>query len=117
MSNSTNGVFLEPSDPRWTRALEMVTHDVYQTPEYLKVCALQYPDSRPQCFLWESEGSIGLIPLLVKDCPEEVGSVIGAATDAISPYGYSGPILGGADKNKNSVSVVVLQKFFSDFAI
>ena len=115
MGNSTNGVFLEPGDPRWAKALEVVAHDVYQTPEYLKVCALQYPDSRPQCFLWESEGNIGLISLLVKDCPQEVRLVIGGATDVISPYGYSGPILGSV--YKTPVSVKVLQEFFLDFVV
>jgi hypothetical protein len=108
-------VFLEPGDLRWTKALERVAHDVYQTPEYLRVCALQYPESKPRCYLWESEGKIGIIPLLINDCPHEVGSVIGGGTDAVSPYGYGGPILGSGDKAP--VSLELLRRFFSEFVV
>jgi hypothetical protein len=52
MSSSTNGVFLEPGDPRWGAALERVAHDVYYTPEYLTVCASQNPGQRPRCYVW-----------------------------------------------------------------
>jgi len=113
MSSSTNGVFLEPGDPRWGEALERVAHDVYHTPEYLKVCASQSPDLMPVCYVWCSEGRTGIIPLLVSNCPEEVYSAIGGGADAVSPYGYSGPILGAMDQA--SVSSEILQKFFSEF--
>lgn len=113
MSSGTNGVFLEPGDRKWEAALERVAHDVYYRPEYLKVCAAQNPGQRPMCYVWDFDGRTGIIPLMVSDCPEEVASVICGSADAVSPYGYSGPILGGSDGLP--VPVEMLQRFFADF--
>lgn len=113
-NGTTNGVFLEPGAPTWREALTRLSHDVYHTPEYLKVCALQNCDFKPVCYLWRSEGTTGIIPLLISDCPAEVYRDIGGGADAASPYGYGGPLLVADDGSP--VSLELLQRFFSEFS-
>ena len=110
----SNGVLLEPGDPKWQTALKSVPYDIYHTPAYLRLCASQYTDATPKGYVWEFENYTGIIPLIITSCPTEINeSIGGGGYDGVSPYGYSGPIL--AHKDGNQVPTQVVQQFFDDF--
>jgi hypothetical protein len=80
--------FIAPSDPRWRAFVARVPHDVYHLPEYV-VAASRAEKGRPGAFYAESENTACLIPLLIRDLPEELGASR-EWYDAASPYGYPG---------------------------
>jgi hypothetical protein len=83
------GCFLDPADRRWAEALEQVPHDVYQTPEYVKIEAARL-GAEPVAFLVREERALFLAPLLLRRMEFDVDHGTNGVTDAISPYGYPG---------------------------
>ena len=83
--------FLLPNDPRWMKALELLEHDVYHTPQYVEHAARQ-EGGTATCFLAEVNGATLFIPLLVRSLPKSLHAP-GDWSDATSPYGYPGPLL------------------------
>jgi Acetyltransferase (GNAT) domain len=80
--------FIAPSDPRWRAFVARVPHDVYHLPEYA-VAASRAEKGRPAAFYAEFQGTACLVPLLIRDLPEELGASR-EWYDATSPYGYPG---------------------------
>jgi hypothetical protein len=80
---------LDPADRRWVEALEQLPHDVYQTPEYVKVEAARL-GAEPVAFLVREERALFLAPLLLRRMEFDVDHGTNGVTDAISPYGYPG---------------------------
>lgn len=78
---------IDVGDPAWRTFLEGVAHDFYQEPGYAKLEA-QHEHARPCALLVEDGRCAMLLPLLIRP-------VTDASWDAISPYGYSGPLLRG----------------------
>ncbi|MBB2944512.1 hypothetical protein FB565_004241 [Actinoplanes lutulentus] len=76
---------LEPSAREWKETLQHVGHDMYHVPEYVVLDARLYGGS-PAAFWFERDGHRLLIPLIVRSIPES------ELRDAISPYGYPGPV-------------------------
>lgn len=76
---------LEPAAREWKETLQHVTHDMYHVPDYVVLDARLYGGS-PAAFWFERHGRRLLIPLIVRAIP---GSPL---RDAISPYGYPGPV-------------------------
>ncbi|BBH71591.1 hypothetical protein ACTI_82760 [Actinoplanes sp. OR16] len=76
---------LEPSAREWKETLQHVGHDMYHVPEYVVLDARLYGGT-PAAFWFERDGHRLLIPLIVRPIP---GSEL---RDAISPYGYPGPV-------------------------
>jgi hypothetical protein len=76
---------ISPKSPRWSRVLERVEHQVYHLPEYVtfdaELCA-----GRPLAFVYEEPGGVWLLPLIVRWVPGT------DRIDAVSPYGYPGPV-------------------------
>jgi hypothetical protein len=81
---------LEPEAREWKEALQHVGHDMYHVPDYVVLDARLY-GGVPAAFHYEREGRRLLIPLILRDIP---GTDL---KDAISPYGYPGPISSCAD--------------------
>jgi hypothetical protein len=79
---------LEPTAREWKAALQQLAHDMYHEPEYVVLDALLYGGT-PAAFHYEEHGRHLLMPLIVRDVP---GSDL---RDALSPYGYPGPIGNG----------------------
>ncbi len=82
--------FIGPADPRWAELVGRVPHDVYHLPEYAEASSAA-EGGRPLAYLAESGAAACLIPLIVRDLPEELGAA--GWRDATSPYGYAGPIV------------------------
>lgn len=75
---------LRPRDPVWERTLAETPHDIYHTPEYAQLSAGEH---EPFAIWVEAAGHGLLIPLLRRKLRGQ-----DALVDAISPYGYGGPL-------------------------
>lgn len=82
---------LSPQDPRWGEALQSLPHDVYHLPAYASFLA-RYEGGEAVALLVRSGEAALLVPLLLKEVPEELGA-LGRWLDATSPYGYASPVL------------------------
>ena len=80
-------VLVGPEDLAWTDALARIGHDVYHTPEYVRLDA-ELSGGAAAAFVYADEGKVLLLPLVLRSVP---GSDL---RDATSPYGYSGPVSG-----------------------
>ena len=81
---------LSATDPRWRGFLDGKPHDPYQLPEYAAVAALSECGAAAAFYAEADEQGV-LIPLLVRELPPDLGAPT-SWRDAISPYGYAGPI-------------------------
>ena len=88
--------WVQPGDAEWEDALRQCPHDVYHTSEYVLLEARRM-HGEAGAVLLKADGLIGLIPLVVRRLPSHLGSEFDRFRDATSPYGYPGPIFGGAD--------------------
>ena len=81
---------LEPAAREWKETLQHVAHDMYHVPEYVVLDARLY-GGVPAAFHFEKGGRRLLIPLIVREIPGT------GLRDAISPYGYPGPVGSSGD--------------------
>nr|WP_296063814.1 GNAT family N-acetyltransferase [uncultured Actinoplanes sp.] len=81
---------LRPADISWTEALSRMRHDVYHLPEYVRTDA-GLSGGTPVAFRYDDSGQTLLIPLILRAVPDTT------VCDAVSPYGYPGPIATTAD--------------------
>ena len=79
------GALLEPGDAAWTDALSRLRHDVYHLPEYVRLDA-GLSLGTPAAFRYDEAGHVLLLPLVLRDVPDT------DLRDAVSPYGYPGPV-------------------------
>jgi hypothetical protein len=89
----TPACFITPVDRRWKQLLAETQHDVYHTPDYATVAARQ-EDAVPVALYAEHGSTASLVPLLLRQIPEYLGAPPGWL-DAVSPYGYPGPLITG----------------------
>jgi hypothetical protein len=80
---------LDAGDARWASFLVDARHDFYHLPAYVDLCAAQ-ENGEPFALIVEDGDRSMLLPMIIRPIP-------GGATDAISPYGYPGPLLRGTD--------------------
>lgn len=94
---------LTPDDPEWQRITSEGPHDIYHRPEYARIDAGH--TAHKALAVWLESGKYGLlVPLLRRAIPALPG-----AYDAISPYGYAGPLWW-----RGEVPDADLRKTFSD---
>ena len=86
--------FLDPGDPRWPEALGRVRHDLFHLPGYLQACARAEP-GEPRLFLLDAGTHGMLVPLMLVSLAS-FGASYRDHLDAVSPYGYAGPLYWGA---------------------
>jgi hypothetical protein len=83
--------FIIPCDTRWTTALRVLDHDVYDLPEYVALCARC--EAADAVAFYASDGQRHcLIPLVVRPLPESLNAP-SHWRDAMSPYGYSSALI------------------------
>ena len=78
------GALLETGDTAWAEALRRVRHDVYHHPDYVKLA-----EGTPAAFRYDEGDHLMLLPLLLRPVPGT------GLRDAVSPYGYPGPVSTG----------------------
>ncbi|GGN70949.1 hypothetical protein GCM10010112_37910 [Actinoplanes lobatus] len=76
---------LDPAAREWKETLQHVGHDMYHVPDYVVLDARLYGGA-PAAFHYERHGRRVLIPLILREIPDS------GLRDAISPYGYPGPV-------------------------
>jgi hypothetical protein len=81
---------LDVGSPRWPAFLAGTRHDFYHLPAYATVCAAQ-EGGEPRAILVEHGRRSMLLPLIIRPVP-------GGPHDAVSPYGYPGPLFSGPDE-------------------
>ncbi|MFC7528406.1 GNAT family N-acetyltransferase [Actinoplanes sp. GCM10030250] len=79
------GALLQPRDTSWTDALHRVRHDVYHLPDYVSLDA-RLSGGTPAAFRYDEDDRVFLLPLVLRAIPET------GLRDAVSPYGYPGPV-------------------------
>lgn len=86
---SLHGRLLDCDAPEWEKMLGVVPHDFHHLPAYVKLSATE--EGARACALYVSDGLRDLLlPLLIRRIP-------GGGFDAMSPYGYPGPIGTGVE--------------------
>jgi len=84
MTTST-AALVTPDEETWRSTLETCQHDLYHLPAYARLDATTGA-GRPRAFVYQEGEKALLLPLVVQDIPGE------EYQDAVSPYGYSGPV-------------------------
>ncbi len=80
---------LTADDPAWAMFLEGVRHDFHHLPAYTALEATRMGGQAMALHVDDGERSL-LLPLVVRAIP-------GSRLDAVSPYGYPGPLTAGTD--------------------
>lgn len=75
--------------PEWAAALRTTVHDFYHLPAYAALCARHEEGTAAALHVVDGERAL-LLPLVLRD-------IAGGGSDALSPYGYPGPIVHGTD--------------------
>jgi sugar O-acyltransferase (sialic acid O-acetyltransferase NeuD family) len=88
--------WLQPEDAEWEDALQQCAHDVYHTSAYVMLEARRMRGTAA-AILMKADGLIGLVPIVVRQLPNQLGSDFNSFLDATSPYGYPGPVWGGGE--------------------
>lgn len=79
-----------PADPLWIDVLDSTSHDIYHLPRYSEIEADRLTGEPVAAFVEQGDCRL-LIPLILRPLPAGVEGV-----DAVSPYGYPGPLLSPA---------------------
>lgn len=82
---TAGAALLGPEATQWQDALKHAGHDMYHVPDYVVLDAKLY-GGEPVAFAYAEDDRHFLMPLIVRDIPGT------SMRDAISPYGYPGPI-------------------------
>ena len=85
------GKWLDPTDARWRSTLHGVPHDFYHFPCYVELAA-RTDGGFATAYYAEIGAGRMLIPLLIRTL-DGVAGAPPQAQDAISPYGYAGPLI------------------------
>jgi hypothetical protein len=83
------GRLLDTDSPEWDAVLRLARHDFYHLPGYVALCARQEGGLPHALHVTDGSRSM-LLPLVVRAIP-------GGGMDAVSPYGYPGPVGPGTD--------------------
>ena len=83
------GMLLDEDAPEWDSVLRGAPHDFYHLPAYAALSAVQEGGRASALYVTDGDRRL-LLPLLIRAIP-------GGGFDAISPYGYPGPIGNGTD--------------------
>lgn len=88
----TEACLLPPSAPQWADVLRRTDHDVYHLPEYAALDA-KVTGGTPAAFWYQEEEHAFLLPMIVRGIPDS------ELLDAVSPYGYTGPVSDAAHED------------------
>jgi hypothetical protein len=85
MTATARAALLDPGAREWKEALEVAGHDIYHLSDYVSLDAALC-GGRPAALWYSDTGRHVLLPLIVREIPGT------GRHDAMSPYGYPGPI-------------------------
>ena len=95
-TTSVSGQFITLAHPAWSQLLKGLRHDIYHTPEYMRIEAERL-EATAEAFVIESKDQVFFVPYLVRRCEfDRGGSSDDATFDVVSAYGYPGPLMSDA---------------------
>lgn len=98
--------FLLPDSEIWQRILGKVRHDFYHIPGYCQLDA-DYTGGTPVAFYAEDEKDRQfLLPMIIR--PISLFQNAGSFYDAISPYGYPGPLIHCPEMSREAFTAAAL---------
>jgi ribosomal protein S18 acetylase RimI-like enzyme len=80
---------LPVDSPQWLAFLAATNHDFYHLPGYVALCA-EWESGEARALLVRGDRGSLLLPIIIRDIPS-------GGRDAVSPYGYPGPLVLGDD--------------------
>jgi ribosomal protein S18 acetylase RimI-like enzyme len=83
LASTLTGRLIAPEDPDWTAVLAATRHDFHHLPAYARLSAEERSGRAVAVHVGDGQRSL-LLPLVLRDFDGE--------TDAVSPYGYPGPL-------------------------
>jgi len=86
------GALIDDDSPRWLAALERVPHDTYHLPGFVRNEA-ELVGGRAVAFVYDDGRDVLLVPLVIRPIQDS------ARVDAVSPYGYGGPVGSTTDES------------------
>lgn len=95
--------WLSPVEPSWGALNAESAHDSYHAPAYVILEARRLGGEPVALAVQENKGEDRslLLPLVIRSLPRELGPEFADCMGAMSPYGYSGPILGGGPGDRS----------------
>lgn len=91
------GTLLTPDSPYWLEVIHKMPHDSYHFPEYVALNA-KYEKGDAYAYVMEEGSNILFFPFIIRPISLAFhGTSDAVLYDAISPYGYSSPLLSAAD--------------------
>jgi RimJ/RimL family protein N-acetyltransferase len=78
---------LTVDSPQWPAFLAATDHDFYHLPGYVALCA-EWENGKARALLVRGDRGSLLLPVIIRDIPS-------GGQDAVSPYGYPGPLVMG----------------------
>jgi len=92
-SSTLNTELLTPDDPRWLQELGKAKHDIFHMPGYLRAWTAA-KGGEPLLYSFDA-GAYGMLVPMIRRSLGSFGARYKGFHDAVSPYGYSGPIYWG----------------------
>jgi hypothetical protein len=96
--NEVRFEILSTADSRWASFLGRTRHDVYHLPAYVDMCARSAGGHAAALHVARADAEL-LLPLVIRPLPDFGTDALLGWRDAISPYGYPGPVLANASAN------------------
>lgn len=103
---------LEATDPRWHDILSHIKHDVYHTAEYAALDA-----DRTECTAEAITATDGTRTIFLPYLVRSWGTSLVGALDAVSPYGYPGPIVDDGDPTFVAAAMSAVRSSFIERGI
>lgn len=102
LCESMKVTLLKPEDPRWQSELSHVQHEFYHMPDYLSLEAQRLKGIARALLVTSDEASL-ILPLILREVSlvAEDGNEL-SFKDAVSPYGYPGPLVNLKNGDKRS---------------
>jgi hypothetical protein len=92
--DATGARILRPDDPGWRELLSLCDHDFYHSPGYVRLEAARLGGEPLAIVSGDTDGFV-FLPVVIRDLVLGEGEAALRVKDAVSPYGYASPLLGG----------------------
>lgn len=95
-----------PDSEPWQRMLEEVNHDIYHLPQYCALEANQTGGVPVAFYAEDQENRRFLLPMITRRIPYSQAAE--PLYDAVSPYGYPGPLIHCPEANRDTFTAAAL---------
>jgi Acetyltransferase (GNAT) domain len=100
-----NVEILAPTSPEWAAVLDRTEHDFYHLPAYAELSAKLDGGSAKALVVRDGDRTL-LLPFVARPIPNANAD---GAWDALTPYGYPGPLVSGDDDDRDAFASRALE--------